>query len=90
MSNQQEQPDPNFEESMDLIERLDKTCEGVDYFNMLYSMTYILAELIVEMEKVYGIEKPMKTFGGLFNDFLTDNRQMQDLEELDEEELTRH
>ncbi len=48
-----EQIDPSeieaLEESMDLIDKISESCEGAEYYNMLFALAAVTAMLLIEI-----------------------------------------
>lgn len=38
-----------FEESMDLIDKISESCEGAEYYNMLFALAAVTAMLLAEI-----------------------------------------
>lgn len=78
-----------FEEAMSLVEKISEVCDGADHFEMMYALTMLQTELLVEMESVagHGFEPQ---FANLFKDLLNDARDSRRLNDMDETVETPH
>lgn len=78
-----------FEEAMTLVEQISEVCDGADLFEMMYALTMLQTELLVEMESVSG-HKFEPQLAKLFSDLLNDARESRQLNDMDETEATAH